>query len=82
MFMISRQKYVSERQRKYYEEVLPKLSSSIQKMNLGMRANTCLVSAGILTLKQLRQAINSDVHIPLLEKEARQNICYYLKKNL
>ena len=80
MFMTSTKKYVSERQRKYFEEVLPKLSSDVQKMNLGMRANTCLVSAGILTLEQLRDAMNNNVHIPLLDKEAREIICDYLKK--
>ena len=80
MFMTSTKKYASERQRKYYEEVLPKLSKEIQKMDLGMRANTCLVSANILSLEQLQNAIKNNTHISMLDKEARDKICDCLKE--
>jgi len=81
MFMTKTKKYVSERQRKYYEEVLPQLSGDIQQMNLGMRANTCLVSAGILTLDSLKEAIKNNTHIPLLDYEAKEKIRDCLKKS-
>ena len=69
-----KKEYVSERQKKYYEEVLPKLSKEIQDLNLGMRANTCLVSAGLLTPAKLKKAIENNVHIPMLDKEAKETI--------
>lgn len=77
---VSKKKYASERQRKYYTEVMPKLSEDIKRINLGMRANTCLVSANILTLEQLKTAMENDEHIPMLDKEAKKEIINYLKK--
>ena len=72
-----KKEYVSERQKKYYEEILPKLPKEIQELNLGMRANTCLVNAGILTLEKLKKAIATDVHIPMLDKETRKTIASF-----
>lgn len=69
---------LSERQKLYYEEILPKLSQEVVKLNLGMRANTCLVSAEIFTKKQLEYAIMHNEEIPMLGKELREEIMWKL----
>lgn len=69
-----KKEYVSERQRRYYEEILPKLSEEIQALDLGMRANTCLVSAGIFTLERFKKAVENEKNIPMLDKETREDI--------
>ena len=76
---VMKREYVSERQKQYYEEVLPKLSKEIQDLNLGMRANTCLVSAELTTSDSLKKAIENGTHIPMLNKEAKEVIASYFE---
>lgn len=77
--MAREEKYVSKRQEEYFLSILPKLDKEIANMDLGMRANTCLVSSNILTMDELKKAMLEDRHIPYLSKEARNEILKILK---
>ena len=74
--------YASERERKYYEEILPKLSAGIKQMNLDMRSNFVLVNAGIYTVKDLRKILEAGEHIQMLDKEEEEYICRCLQIQL
>ena len=71
--------YKSEREKKYYEEVLPKLSAGIKQMNLDMRSNFVLFNSGIYTVKDLRAALEGDRHIAMLDREEEDYICRCLE---
>lgn len=71
--------YKSERERKYYEEVLPKLSAGIKQMNLEMRSNFVLFNSGIYTVKDLRKALENGGHIQMLDREDEEYICKCLQ---
>lgn len=71
---------VSQRQADYFNNILPKLDVRIADMNLGMRANTCLVNAGICTLEELKKAVIENRHIPLLGRESLEEIKENIKE--
>ena len=72
--------YVSELERVYYEEVLPKLDNEIKSMNLGRRANSSLFNANIYNVNALCEAIKNNRHISLLSRESREEIIRNLKE--
>lgn len=74
-------KYASERERKYYEEVLPKLSAGIKMMNLEVRSHFTLFNAGLYTVKALREVLEAGQHIPMMDKEEEEYICRCLQIN-
>ena len=67
-------KYVSERQRIYYETIVPKLDRQILSLDLGMRVNTCLVNSGIFFIHDLKRALEEDRHIEMLDKYEKEDI--------
>lgn len=71
--------FKSKRQEQYFLYVLPKLDKEIANMDLGMRANTCLVSAGITTISRLKEAISKNEFIPYLDKVSKEEIIKKLK---
>ena len=71
--------YKSERERKYYEEILPKLSAGIKQMNLNMRSHFVLVNSGICTVKALREVLESGQHIRMMDRDEEEYICSCLK---
>ena len=71
--------YQSERERKYHEEILPKLSAGIKEMNLNMRSHFVLVNAGIHTVKDLRNTLEVGKHIHMLDKDEEEYICRCLQ---
>ncbi|MBQ8042720.1 MAG: hypothetical protein IJ272_01035 [Clostridia bacterium] len=73
--------YRSERERKYYEEVLPKLSAGIKQLGLEMRSNTVLANAGICTIKDLRRVLETGEHIRYLDRQEEEYIirCLQIK---
>lgn len=77
--MTKQENFVSKRQEEYFLNIIPKLDEEILSMNLGMRANTCLVNANILTMKELKKALLEDKHIPYLDKFSKEEIIEKLK---
>lgn len=77
--MNSEKEFVSERQEDYFLNILPKLDKEIVSMDLGMRANTCLVNAGITTISRLKEAISKNENIPYLDKVSKEEITKKLK---
>ncbi len=77
--MCKQKEFVSKRQEEYFLNILPKLDKEIVGMDLGMRANTCLVNAGVLTVESLKQALLEDKHIPYLDKFSKEEIIEKLK---
>lgn len=71
--------YASERERKYHEEVLPKLSAGIKQMNLDVRSHFVLYNAGIYTVKALRKVLEEGEHIQMLDKHEEEYICRCLQ---
>ena len=74
--------YKSERERQYYEEVLPKLSAGIKQMNLDMRSHFVLFNSGIYTVKDLRAILESGGHINMLDRHEEEYICRCLQITL
>ncbi len=66
--------YASERERKYYEEVLPKLSAGIKEMRLDVRSHFVLYNSGIYTVKALRETLEAGEHIHMLDKHEEEHI--------
>lgn len=66
--------YNSERERKYHEEILPKLSAGVKELGLEERSNFALVNAGIYTIKDLRRVLESGEHIRYLDREDEKYI--------
>ena len=71
--------YKSERERKYHEEILPKLSAGIKQMNLDARTHFVLVHAGIYTVKDLRKVLEEGGHIAMIDKDEEEYICRCLQ---
>lgn len=71
--------YVSERERKYYEEVLPKLSAGIKQMNLNERSHFVLFNAGLHTVKALREVLEAGEHIQMMDRDEEEYICRCLQ---
>ena len=71
--------YKSEREKKYYEEILPKLSAGIKQMNLSMRSHFVLVNGGIYTVKDLRKILEAGEHIQMLDRHEEEYICKCLQ---
>lgn len=72
-------KYVSERQRIYYEQIAPKLDQQVLELDLGMRINTCLVNAEIFSVNGLKQALKEKRHINMLGKDEIEEIEWKLR---
>jgi len=71
--------YKSERERKYHEEILPKLSAGIKQMNLDVRTHFILVSEELYTVKDLRRVLEAGEHIHMLDKAEEDYICRCLQ---
>lgn len=77
--MAKANKNVTERERKYNEEVLSKLSAGIKQMGLEMKTNIILANSGIYTVKDLRRILEAGEHINNLEKKQEEYICRCLQ---
>lgn len=71
--------YSSEYEKRYFEEILPKLDQEILKMDLGRRTNCCLVNAKIYTIEKLVEVIKKDIHIDMIISDSREEIKEKLK---